>query len=300
MLTEFPKFKHLELSDKKAVEKFTSSFDPYSDFNFTSLWSWDTDRKLSVSILNGNMVVKMPDYVKNQQIVTFIGDNKVDETIIDLLDYNRTNKLGMSLKLIPEITIDSIKKTDQFEIKEDSDNNDYILSVDEIVNLKGNKFKKKRHQVNRFESAHPGYIVDVLDLDDSKTQKEIRDLTTLWTNNSNEDGLNRNEIVALERILHSSKHLGVEGIGCYVDNSLVAYGIFEKLDKYYGIAHFEKANTHYQGIYAFINQAQAKHLKLAGCEFYNIEQDLAVPGLKRSKQDWKPIKFLKKFTVSLR
>ena len=41
MLPEFPQFKKLELSDKEEVEKFTSKFPPYSDFNFVSMWSWD-------------------------------------------------------------------------------------------------------------------------------------------------------------------------------------------------------------------------------------------------------------------
>jgi len=41
MIPEFPQFKNLELTDKIDVEKFTSKFPPYSDFNFVSMWSWD-------------------------------------------------------------------------------------------------------------------------------------------------------------------------------------------------------------------------------------------------------------------
>lgn len=63
MISEFPQFKKLELADKKDIEKFTSKFPPYSDFNFVSMWSWDIRGEMRVSQLNGNLVVRFTDYL---------------------------------------------------------------------------------------------------------------------------------------------------------------------------------------------------------------------------------------------
>ena len=63
MIPEFPEFKKLELSDKEEVEKITSKFPPYSDFNFVSMWSWNIENKIWISQLYGNLVVHFTDYL---------------------------------------------------------------------------------------------------------------------------------------------------------------------------------------------------------------------------------------------
>ncbi len=52
MLPKFPNFKKIELSDRKDVENITSRFPPYSDFNFSSLWAWDLEGEMGLSILS--------------------------------------------------------------------------------------------------------------------------------------------------------------------------------------------------------------------------------------------------------
>ena len=66
MITQFPDFKPLELFDKKYIETFTVQFPPYSDFNFTSIWAWNTNDKFQISNLNGNLVVLFYDYLLAQ------------------------------------------------------------------------------------------------------------------------------------------------------------------------------------------------------------------------------------------
>ena len=52
MIPNFPNFKHVEIKDKPDVEKFTHSFKPYSDFNFISLFAWDTNNQRKIAIPN--------------------------------------------------------------------------------------------------------------------------------------------------------------------------------------------------------------------------------------------------------
>ena len=55
MIPQFPKFKHVEVTDREAVETHTHRFDPYSDFNFTSLWAWDTSNERMISELSDSL-----------------------------------------------------------------------------------------------------------------------------------------------------------------------------------------------------------------------------------------------------
>ena len=43
MLPKFPEFKKLELNDKAVLHSVTALLPPYSDFNFTSLFSWNVN-----------------------------------------------------------------------------------------------------------------------------------------------------------------------------------------------------------------------------------------------------------------
>ncbi len=83
MIPVFPNFKKLELSDKKEVEKFTSEFPPYSDFNFISMWIWDIADNMMISQLNKNLVVVFNDYLSGKPFISFLGKNKISETTLD-------------------------------------------------------------------------------------------------------------------------------------------------------------------------------------------------------------------------
>src|SRR3989344_6357117 len=114
MIPEFPEFKNLELSDKEDVEKFTGKFPPYSDFNFVSMWSWDIKGEMRLSMLNENLVVRFTDYLTGEPFYSFLGDNKVNETVEELLEFSKKESLPLELKLIPE---EVVKDLDQIKFK---------------------------------------------------------------------------------------------------------------------------------------------------------------------------------------
>src|SRR3989344_9175835 len=98
MIPKFPQFKNLELSDKKDVEKFTSQFPPYSDFNFVSMWSWDVKGEMRLSTLNDNLVVRFTDYLTGKPFYSFLGNNKVNETAQTLINLSKKEGLKPELR----------------------------------------------------------------------------------------------------------------------------------------------------------------------------------------------------------
>jgi len=56
----------------------------------------------------------------------------------------------------------------KFIIDEDHDNHDYVLSVEELAEYKGNKFHDKRNLVNKFNRLYPNYTIKLLDLNDEE------------------------------------------------------------------------------------------------------------------------------------
>ena len=87
MIPDFPSFKNIELTDKEDVDRFTLEHQPYSDFNFISMWSWDIKEKMRISQLNGNLVVLFTDYITGESFCSFLGTHNVNETTEILLNY---------------------------------------------------------------------------------------------------------------------------------------------------------------------------------------------------------------------
>lgn len=298
MIPEFPKFKKIELVDKEDIEKITSKFQPYSDFNFISLWSWDTKGDMRFSQLHGNLIVRFTDYVTGKPFYSFLGDKEVNKTADILLNFSAKEKLAPKLFLIPEVVALNLDKT-KFTVKEDRDNFDYIYDIDLISEYKGKKFAGKRNKTNSFLKDYPNIGIEVLNLRNPSIQKEISRIDEEWLKNKKERNVdfevNNNDLMATKRCFQiETKNL--IGVGISNNKKLVGYGIFEILEDGYSMCDFIKADTHFNYIYDYLMKESAKILKDLKCSLLNFEQDLGVPGLRKSKLSFMS-QYLKKFTV---
>ena len=64
------------------------------------------------------------------------------------------------------------------------------------------------------------------------------------------------------------------------------------------VVHFEKGFIEYEGIYSVINNEFCKS-QLGKCNFVNREEDMNIPGLRKSKLSYKPRILLKKYSAIL-
>ncbi|MFH0773288.1 MAG: phosphatidylglycerol lysyltransferase domain-containing protein [bacterium] len=300
MIPLFPLFTKLDFSHKEDIEKLTHLFPPYSDYNFTSLWTYDTDSSIEISLLNENLIVRFTDYMTLKPFYSFIGRNQPIKTAHSLIDHSYKTNVEHYLKLIPEdvIRLDNalIK---HFQVKEDQDNHDYIISVKDITLLPEEKYKRKKYLVDRFKRKYPSYRSHLMDLSKQPVQNEILDLFFLWEERAGKKRTEtENELIAIKRLLAYHKKLNVYALGIFHDNSLIAFNLYEVTHGVYGISAFQKADKNYTGVYALLSHEAAKHLHSLGCNLINYEQDLGIEGLRLSKSLWKPVHYLKKYIIS--
>jgi hypothetical protein len=64
------------------------------------------------------------------------------------------------------------------------------------------------------------------------------------------------------------------------------------------VVHFEKGCTGFKGVYQAINQVFLKNAA-AGFARVNREQDLGDPGLRKAKESYHPVDFVKKYRLTL-
>lgn len=296
----FPELKPIILEDRQAFQKYTSQFPPYSDFHFTSLWSYNTENDVKISNLNDNLVMLFRDYITKEPFYTFIGSNKPSETIKALLSETKGKKLMNMLKLIPEHSLINLHELNrQFDIAEDPDNYDYILSVDEQCDLTGNKFHAQRNHISRFNREYPRRIeIKELEGNDAEVQKDIIELFYFWEKQKDKKREDTEiELTAINRLLKDNKSFELVIIGAYDKGRMVGFTLSDAVDDEHAMLSFAKGDTDYFGIYQVLFHETAKVFKSKCIKYINIEQDLGIPGLKFSKQQWNPVRYLKKFII---
>lgn len=297
MIPEFPQFKKLELSDREDVEKITSKYPPYSDYNFTSMWCWDTRGLIIISRLNGNLVVRFTDYLSCNPFYSFLGTGERAATIRALAKHSKSEGLTPNLKLVPGVSVEGVFG-DGMIIEEDPDNFDYLLGVEKLQYFRGNKLAPKRNFLNRFKRLY-ATSVRSLNIGNPKLEEKVTALFRTWIRKkgvSKEEA--ENELHALLRALNLPAGPETMAIGVFSHEEMVGFCMCEVVGGGNAILHFEKADSsRYIGIYPYLMSQSAAILHSKGCELLNYEQDLGIDGLRTSKQRYYPVAYLKKYVV---
>ncbi|TVQ96129.1 MAG: DUF2156 domain-containing protein [Desulfovibrionales bacterium] len=172
---------------------------------------------------------------------------------------------------------------------------DYLYSVQDLIELKGNRFHKKKNLLRQFQRKHQA-VYHPLDLDCVERVLEMQSNWCTWKECVDSHALEA-ENSAIKRVLMEWDHIpGLMGGVLEVGDDIIAYTVAEALTANTVVIHFEKGHTAYKGVYQAINNLFLVH---AASEFayVNREQDLDDEGLRKAKLSYNPACFLKKFEV---
>lgn len=297
MIPKFPEFKNLEFSDKSDVDKIVRKYPPYSDFNFISMWSWNSKGDIKISNLDGNLAVYFTDYITDEPFYSFIGDTQINETAIKLLELAEENGSLKQLKLIPDIVAKQITPGNGITAVEDPGNFDYMYQLEKLCTYNGNKLRSKRNLSIRYKKLYlSDTSVKILSPTNLDERKEILRLLEIWAHNKKMD-INENEFSAIHKVMDISEPQDLVFVGLFIKDTLTGFIIDEILKDEYVMLHFEKADQNYVGIYSYLMQENAKILYNFGKRTLNYEQDLNLPGLRLAKKAYRPSHYLKKHII---
>jgi uncharacterized protein len=176
-----------------------------------------------------------------------------------------------------------------YQAVEDRDNFDYLYLRQDLAELGGRKFHKKRNLIKAFVENHDYEARPLLEEYLGDALRILED----WKQAHDSPG----DYSAAREALEKSWDLQLCGGIYYVEKRPVAYTLGEELARGTSFAiHFEKAIPDYKGLFQFINQAFASILP----EIYvtiNREQDLGDDGLRRAKHSYKPTGFVEKYRI---
>ena len=182
----------------------------------------------------------------------------------------------------------------------DRDSYDYVYAVDDLADLKGRKFQKKRNHLNRFRQEHPE--AEILPLDE-RTRVAAFQLAEQWYHDhcaADPDHDHHLEHDALHRAFAFYPQLGMEGVVLIEKGKILAFAMGSRLNHDTFDIHFEKA-LDIDGAYAAINQGFASYLreKYPDVKWLNREDDMGIAGLRKAKLSYCPHHMVEKCWAEL-
>lgn len=178
----------------------------------------------------------------------------------------------------------------KFRIHCDRNSFDYIYNIDDLADLKGRKYQRKRNHANKFRSSHPDYTL--LPLDETTVDTASQMISRWYEDRLAEDptGDYHMEKSAIRRALHNLESLQMEGLLLMDGADVLAVTLGAPLSEETFDVNFEKARSDVDGAYTVINQEFARYLreKYPQLKYLNREDDLGLEGLRKAKESYYP------------
>ena len=292
-------FQKIDLAKKDLYNQYLMHCgDRGCEYSLTNLRLWGRQRVAFVD----NYLVIFSQFERSSVYPFPIGHGDVKPVLDALIQDARERGLQCRFtSMTPEdcATLEELYPG-QFHFHPDRDSSNYVYSIDNLADLPGRKYQKKRNHLNKFRQNHPNcQFFPITD----EWMPGIEKLITAWYKARYDDDPHEYhmEQTALRRAFDHREELGLEGLVMVENGTVLAMTMGSRLNEDTFDVHFEKAMEDVDGAYAAINQAFAAYLreKYPQLRYLNREDDLGIPGLRKAKLSYYPDKLAVKFWANL-
>jgi len=298
MYVPFPSFKPLEIEDKETIEEFIKAYSPFtSEWTFTNLFMWRKHYGFMWSILDETLLIISKR--EGREISGFqpIGVRS-RKTVLTFFEW---------LKWEGKAEIPRIERADKKFIREigdlkgvvispTRDHFDYVYLREDLVQLKGNRYRTQRNKISKALRSHP-FQFQILS---GERINECVEVHRIWCEKRGceKDPDLSAELEAVYEMFSNYEKLGLIGGVILLKEKVVAFSVGEMLNEETMVVHAEKADLSYKGLYALINQKFAE-VCARDAIYINREQDLGIEGLRRAKTSYHPHHMVEKYLVEM-
>lgn len=290
-----PEFKPIVINDLTEFNSLLKKYPPrISEHTFTNLFIWRDYYRFRWARAGDFIALKATDHAGGSYFWGPVGGGDAPEFLAACLEYlEQEGAPDPRIERVPASLAEDIESSGLVAGR-DRDQSDYIYRSKDLIELAGREFHAKKNHLNKFRKKYswsyeritPGII------------SECREMETEWCNlkqcqlNPGLAGEERAILDAIENI----ETLNFTGGAIRVNGKIEAFTFGERLNGDTAVIHIEKANPNIEGLYVAINQAFVE-AELSSFEFINREQDLGIPGLRKAKVSYNPVKINEKFQV---
>lgn len=286
-LMKYSKLRPIYLSERQFINQFI-----WEDFYKTTYYCND-DYMIYVTNRDDKLIPMMP----------FCKLEDIPKVFAEIKDY-WNNKLNLPLNMffLDKPFLETLKSDpnfeNEYEVFDDRDSYDYIYDADQLKNLKGKRFHKKKNHLNRFLRTYEGRFE--YRTINCTNMKELDIFYQIWLENRGFEDIQdtiQSEDIGVRNVFRNCFELDCRFGSVYVDGVLQAFsiGTYDPTIEC-AFIHTEKANTKISGLYNYINQ-QFLINEFPEAKIVNREDDLGQEGLRKAKLSYRPIRLEEKYYI---
>ena len=292
-------FQKLDPARREEYDAFLLSCHKGCEYSFVNLSIWGRQR---VAFVDGFLVLQ--SQFDRRSVYPFpVGKGDILPVLEAIIQHAKQRGIPCCFTGLNQAECDLLEQhyPGKFRIQPDRNSFDYIYSIDDLADLKGRKFQKKRNHLNRFQENHPNWRTEPIRRENLPA---VREMAQSWYAHRHEidpQGSYTLEEIALERALNDPEKLGLEGLVLLEGQQMLAFSLASRLSEDTYDVHFEKAREDVDGAYTAINQQMAFHLREKHPEvrYLDREEDMGLEGLRKAKLSYNPVRLVEKYWARL-
>ena len=186
---------------------------------------------------------------------------------------------------------------DDLEIIPDRDNFDYLHLREEMAQLSGKNYHKKKNRVNYFTVRHSYQVEEY----QARHLEGALALLQEWNRVRSAMGPSSlvGEVEGAGEALRMHAELGLSGVVLLVGGEVKGFALGERLNQTTVVCHFEKGDLFLEGLYQLLDREFCR-LLFTDCSYLNREQDLGELSLRQAKLSYHPAELVRKYRVRRR
>lgn len=312
--------KHFDLNAKETMTEYLKLINvDVSDYTFAGNYIWLSTATGFYTIVNDTFCLFILNSGELSMLLPPIGkkENTYESMIqcFEIMNSHNSNRNYSKIEYVHEDILEGFvdyleEGTLVYEMLKDfiieKKLVDYIYKVDDLIDLKGDSYKSKRNEINRFSKIYPNHRIEILNKEKhgsdvlSLFNKWVKDRTTYMPKEEVEiflDGIYF-ERFAIKRLINDYCNLDIIGLVIYIDDEIKGFTVGERINESTASVIIEKTDFEILGCAQFIFREFTKILKEKySIEFINVGDDMGFENLKKVKMSYRPKKLVPKYTI---
>lgn len=280
------------------VKEYLEYTDRYMSLaKFETLFLWRDFTDITYDIKDGFLYMFECKF-ENTALLPY-GTGDLEKAINTLEEYCQTVKASPRLYCVGENDMKRMKKIfpGRFCYKDMRKFSEYVYLQENLANLTGKKYSKKRNHVNKFMRKYEDIYEYVSIFQEDRD--EIERVMDVWCEKQ-DCGPGRSsahEKKAILALLTGEGNMKYRGGAIRINGRIEAFALGTRLADDMAVVNFEKADMEFDGIYAVLNQLYSKN-EWSDVKYINRQEDMGKPGLRKSKKSYYPEFLVKNYVVT--
>ncbi|MFA6789329.1 MAG: phosphatidylglycerol lysyltransferase domain-containing protein [Arcobacteraceae bacterium] len=312
--------KHFDLSAKETMNQYLKRINvDISDYTFAGNYIWLSTATGFYTIVNDTFCLFILNSGELSMLLPPLGEKEnTYEAILkcfDIMNSHNSNRNYSKIEYVHEDILEGFvdyleEGTLIYEMLKDfiieKKLVDYIYKVDDLIDLKGDAYKSKRNEINKFKKIYPEHRIEIMDKEKHGTavlnlfNKWVKDRTTYMPKEEVEiflDGIYF-ERFAIKRLINDYNNLDIIGLVIYIDDEVKGFTVGDRINDKIASVIIEKTDFEILGCAQFIFREFTKILKNKyAIDYINVGDDMGFENLKKVKMSYRPKKLVPKYTI---